>query len=126
MNKILVIVFAAVVISASIVSAAGAASASPSLQLPGVKVLSQRRVIYRCADDVRVAVRYLNTDAGAFAYLPAAGVKLLFVNVEAGSGAKYVAGRYVWWSKGQQAFLQDVTRPEGDEPMLRDCNEVAR
>ncbi|WP_240475758.1 MliC family protein [Herbaspirillum rhizosphaerae] len=95
-----------------------------SLTLPGVKLFSQERVIYRCAGDVRLPVRYLNTDAGALAYLPAGGKRLLFVSVMAASGVKYVAGNYIWWSKGKEAFLADKTQGDDAEPLLKDCKQI--
>ncbi|WP_232511711.1 MliC family protein [Herbaspirillum sp. meg3] len=95
-----------------------------SLTLPGIKLFSQQRVIYRCAGDVRLPVRYLNTDAGSLAYLPAGGKRLLFVSVVAASGVKYVAGNYVWWSKGKEGFLADKTQGEDAEPILKDCKQI--
>jgi membrane-bound inhibitor of C-type lysozyme len=124
-HKILRGLCAAVVISALSPLAAQAKSKPAALHIPGIKVFSQQRVIYRCAGDVRLPVRYLNTDAGALAYLPAAGVKLLFVNVMAASGERYVAGRYVWWSKGKEGVLSDAMQEEG-EPLLKDCRQVEK
>lgn len=121
-----ILLHAAVVVSAVCPALAVAKAPSPpppALHIPGIKV-SQQRVIYRCAGDVRVPVRYLNTDAGALAYLPAGGRKLLFVSVQAASGVKYVAGRYVWWSKGNEAFLEDMMQDESGEPILKDCRQV--
>ncbi|MFL9877842.1 MliC family protein [Herbaspirillum rhizosphaerae] len=110
---------------AALAALPGATLAKTSnLSLPGIKLFSQQRVIYRCAGDVRLPVRYLNTDAGALAYLPAGGKRLLFVSVVAASGVKYVAGNYVWWSKGREGFLADKTQGEDAEPILRDCKQI--
>lgn len=95
-----------------------------SLTLPGIKLISQQRVVYRCAGDVRLPVRYLNTDAGSLAYLPAGGKKLLFVGVTTASGVKYVAGNYVWWNKGLEGFLSDDA--DGGEPVLKDCKQIEK
>ena len=81
-------------------------------------------MIYRCAGDVRLPVRYLNTDAGSMAYLPAGGKKLLFVSVMAASGVKYVAGNYTWWAKGNEGFLADETQGDDAEPVLKDCRQI--
>lgn len=97
-----------------------------SLTLPGIQLISQQRVVYRCAGDVRLPVRYLNTDAGSLAYLPAGGKKLLFVAVTAASGVKYVAGNYVWWNKGLDAYLSDEAQGEGAEPVLKDCRQIEK
>ena len=107
-------------------SAVAAKPVATVFQLPGVTSLSQQRIIYRCAGDVRLPVRYLNTNAGALAYLPAGGKKRIFVNVVSASGARYVADRYVWWSKGGEAFLEDTSQDENAEPVLKDCRQVEK
>ncbi|MBB3213998.1 membrane-bound inhibitor of C-type lysozyme [Herbaspirillum sp. Sphag1AN] len=97
-----------------------------AFHIPGVIILNQQRVIYRCAGDVRLPVRYLNTNAGALAYLSVGGKKRIFVNVVSASGARYVADRYAWWSKGGEGFLEDISREEGADPVLKDCRQVER
>ncbi|WP_158559762.1 MULTISPECIES: MliC family protein [unclassified Herbaspirillum] len=125
MSKVLpAILLAVVAASAALPGATLAKTAVPNLNLPDVKILSQQRLIYRCAGDVRLPVRYLNTNAGAFAYLPVAGKRQLFVSVVAASGVKYVAGRYVWWNKGNEGFLSDETLGEDAEPILKDCKQI--
>ncbi|WP_197034930.1 MliC family protein [Herbaspirillum sp. RV1423] len=90
---------------AALAALPGATLAKPSgLSLPDVKIQSQQRLIYRCAGEVRLPVRYLNTNAGSFAYLPVAGRRQLFVSVLAASGAKYAAGHYIWWTKAMKGF----------------------
>ena len=126
MKKITAVLLTAVVVSALLPALAFAKTKPSALHIPGIKMLSQQRVIYRCAGDVRLPVRYLNTDAGALAYLPAGGSKLLFVGVSAASGAKYAAGRYVWWTKGKNAFLEDAMQEPGSEPILKDCEQVEK
>ena len=118
------ILLAAVAASAALPGATLAKTAVSNLNLPDVKILSQQRLIYRCAGDVRLPVRYLNTNAGALAYLPVAGKRQLFVSVVAASGAKYAAGRYVWWSKGNEGFLADETLGADAEPIFKDCKQI--
>jgi membrane-bound inhibitor of C-type lysozyme len=118
------ILLAAVAASAALPGATLAKTTLPSFTLPDVKIQNQQRLIYRCAGDVRLPVRYLNTNAGAFAYLPVAGKRQLFVSVVAASGVKYVAGRYVWWNRGNEGFLSDETLGEDAEPILRDCKQI--
>lgn len=118
------VLLAAIVVSAGLPGATLAKT--PGLTLPGIQLNNQLRVIYRCAGDVRLPVRYLNTDAGSLAYLPVAGKKLLFVSVEAASGVKYVSGSYVWWTKGNEGFLSDDTQDEGSESLLKDCRQIEK
>lgn len=120
------VMLAAVVACAVLPGMVQAKAVAPALHIPGIKVQGQQRVIYRCAGDVRVPVRYLNTDAGDFAYLPAGGRKLLFVSVASASGVKYVAGRYAWWTKGLEGFLEDTLHGEDAEPILKDCRQVEK
>lgn len=111
-----------------LVAFSGPAFAKPSslLQLSDIRIRSHQRVLYRCAGDVRLQVRYLSTNAGAFAYLPVAGRRQLFVSVTAASGTKYVSGRYVWWTQGEKGFLADETQKRGSEPLLKECAQVGK
>jgi membrane-bound inhibitor of C-type lysozyme len=120
------ILLAAVAALAALPGATLAKTAVSTLNLPDVKILNQQRLIYRCAGDVRLPVRYLNTNAGSFAYLPVAGKRQLFVSVVAASGVKYVAGHYTWWSKGNEGFLADEALGEDAEPVLRDCKQIEK
>ena len=101
---------------------ADAMSATASLSLPGIKIRNQHSVQYRCKDDVGVRVHYINTTSGSFAYLPVDGRNYLFANVDAASGARYVTGRMVWWSKGREASLSEAGNGHGGA--LRACTEV--
>lgn len=107
-------------------NAVAAKTAPTALHIPGVIILSQQRIIYRCAGDMRLPVRYLSTNAGSLAYLPVGGKRRIFVNVVSASGARYVADRYVWWSKGGDGFLEDISREEGADPVLKDCRQVEK
>ena len=113
---------AALIAALPLPDALSATTAMSALHIPDVFAYEELRIIYRCAGDVRLPVRYLNTNAGALAYLRAGGKKRLFVSVMAASGVKYVSDRYVWWTKGDEAFLEDVTRDE--EPLVKDCRQV--
>ena len=118
---------AAAALSAGIFLSNAAAKTVPiALHIPGVIILNQQRVIYRCAGDVRLPVRYLNTNAGALAYLSVGGKKRIFVNVVSASGARYVADRYAWWSKGREGFLEEIYQEESADPVLKDCRQVER
>jgi len=41
--------------------------------------------------------------------------------VEAASGTKYSDGSVVWWSKGEEGFLEDDSKPENSEMLAKDC-----
>ena len=74
------------------------------------------RIERRCRGQVRhlrvrrrrgtVRREYLNSDPNFLAIVPVGGSKLVFVNVLSGSGARYVAGSFEWFTKGSDATLQ--------------------
>ncbi|HSH27675.1 MAG TPA: MliC family protein [Wenzhouxiangella sp.] len=63
---------------------------------------------YECDDGERFAVHYYNSGSNVLALVPVDGEQRVFVNVVSASGARYVAGQYEWWTKGQNAMLTDV------------------
>jgi membrane-bound inhibitor of C-type lysozyme len=67
-------------------------------------------------------VKYINAAPNFFAIVPVEGKDLVFVNVLSGSGAKYEAGKYVWWNKGAEASLQDLTEGLDAAPVWM-CSE---
>ncbi|GGG76432.1 MliC family protein [Edaphobacter dinghuensis] len=78
-----------------------------SVRLPGVPV-TRIHATFECgADGVALGlpsgpftVDYLNAGENHLAVLPIHGQALVFANVISGSGARYAAGRYIWWDAG--------------------------
>ncbi|MFT9027066.1 MliC family protein [Acetobacter indonesiensis] len=70
-----------------------------------------------------VRVTYINAGEASLAVLPIEGHTLVFANVISGSGAKYVADRFVWWSKGNTAYFSEDRQDITAQVM---CNEVPR
>ena len=68
------------------------------------------------------AVQYINAAPNFLAIVPAGGSQLVFANVVAASGARYVAGQYEWWTKGSDATFADLQQPDA-EPVT--CLEVS-
>ncbi|CAL8474592.1 MliC family protein [Caballeronia sp. S22] len=92
------------------------------LTVPQIQTASTQTTRYDCKDGKSVSVQYTNTrNRQSFAALTVDGRKLLFVNVIAGSGAKYVADQYTWWTKGPQANLYDEMAAKDSPPLLEDC-----
>jgi membrane-bound inhibitor of C-type lysozyme len=90
------------------------------LELPGN---AERNVVhYECDGLEPFAVDYVNASPTFLAIVPIEGERLLFANVIAASGARYVSGQYEWWTRGSEATLTDVTAPEGSEPLV--CLEI--
>jgi membrane-bound inhibitor of C-type lysozyme len=80
----------------------------------------QRQVTYDCTGegDTALAVTYINAAPNFLAVLPVRGEDMIFVSVIAASGVKYEAGAFVWWSKGAEATLHDVTEGLDAAPVL--------
>jgi membrane-bound inhibitor of C-type lysozyme len=96
-----------------------------ALSFGNIKVVSRSIVTYRCADGREMGVAYMNTDnEQSFAVIRIDGRHLVFVNTAAGSGVRYVAGRYVWWSKGDEGNLYDVIAGENAAPVAKDCKAI--
>lgn len=97
---------------------AGMAAAQATLSIPlkpgtSDSVLSQA---YSCGGEDPFPVQYVNAGGNALAILPVDGEERIFVNVIAASGAKYVSGAHVWWSKGDSATLENVMEQD-----IRNC-----
>lgn len=65
--------------------------------------------IYAC-DNQTFSVQYINTANNNLALIQIDGKERVFVNVIAGSGARYVAGEYEWWTKGNTANFSNTMK----------------
>ncbi|MBD0414790.1 MliC family protein [Oryzicola mucosus] len=82
-------------------------------------------VDYRCGGAATVNVRYVNADPNTLAVIPVDGQSLIFVSTLSGSGARYVSGKYEWWSKGAEGTLRDLTQDENADPVMT-CQEAGQ
>jgi membrane-bound inhibitor of C-type lysozyme len=76
---------------------------------------------YDCAG-AALDVEYVNVEPDHLAIVPVEGRKRIFVLVMAASGARYASGRYIWWSKGREAWLYDEMKG-ADAPPILTCTE---
>jgi membrane-bound inhibitor of C-type lysozyme len=90
-------------------ASAGAASAEITISFPleidtadGVNSAS-----YLCEDGESFSAHYVNAGVNLLALLTIDGEDRIFVNVMSASGARYVSGQYVWWTKGSSATLDN-------------------
>ncbi|WP_345813395.1 MliC family protein [Paraburkholderia sp. PREW-6R] len=116
----------AITVTAALAALAGNAdAATPNFtQMPAKNRQTHK---YTCATGKILQVTYWNTANGqSFALVPVKGQQLLFVNTLSGSGAKYQAGSYTWWTKGPRADLYDATNGDNAPPMLSDCITINR
>ena len=95
-------------------------SSALTLTLESSSDIERKSVIYQCDDEQVLAVHYVNAAPNFLAILPVDGVHHVFVTTLSASGARYVAGPFEWWSKGDEATLRDLMQEE-DAPPLATC-----
>jgi membrane-bound inhibitor of C-type lysozyme len=96
------------------------------LTVPQIQTATTNTLRYKCSGGDALTVQYMNTkNKQSFALLTVDGRKLLFVNVLAASGAKYVGDHYTWWTKGPEGTLSDDTADPKAAPMLAGCKTGA-
>src|SRR5579859_5895261 len=88
----------------------GVAATADTLHVPDIPVDATLSVNYQCQGGTSLKVTYYNHQGGqSFALLRVKDTPMLFVDTMAGSGVKYVAGPYTWWTKGNNGDLYDMT-----------------
>lgn len=107
--------------AALLAATAFAAPAQARPGIDGVRFDPPNTVHYRCDGDKRLTARYFNSADNQIAILRLDGKPLLFVTVLSASGARYAHGKYVWWTKGDDAMLQDFTQGEHAPPLYANC-----
>jgi membrane-bound inhibitor of C-type lysozyme len=102
----------------------GIAAACPAedltVPLPGVEITRIQATFDCGAEGVALGlppgpftVEYLNAGDNHLAVLPLNGKKLVFANVISGSGARYAAGKYIWWDAGGRGITLYATGIDG-------------
>src|SRR5690606_14763093 len=75
----------------------------------------ERTVVrYNCEQAEPLVAEYVNAAPNFLAILPIEEHKLVFVTVLSGSGARYAAGEYEWWTRGDEATLTNLTTPDAE------------
>jgi putative lipoprotein len=87
---------------------------SHNTKLPAIK---WKRFDYNCENDVKITV-YLSGNTAKVHYQD--NLYMMRQTIAA-SGTRYSDGKIVWWSKGDEGFLQEDT-PDGDgQKIVKDC-----
>lgn len=84
---------------------------------------------YGCERGAMVWATYINGDEGSFAVIHVEGQQVALGQVISGSGAKYAqapdGAGYVWWTKGDEAFLMwEDAHNNTDETLLSQCRTM--
>ncbi|NYH99630.1 MliC family protein [Cupriavidus plantarum] len=103
---------------------AGITPAAAQPRLDNLRFKENRAVTYQCDGGRRLAVRYLNGDSNQLALMRIDDKPMVFVNVMSGSGARYVGGRYEWWTKGEDGNLRDLMGAQDAPPVFANCHAV--
>ncbi|CAG9172015.1 hypothetical protein LMG23992_02097 [Cupriavidus laharis] len=106
------------------VCASGSACAASAPGIDNVRFPEVRTIRYQCDNDKTLTVRYFNSPDNQAAILRLEGKPVLAVSVISGSGARYVGGRYEWWTKGDEGTLRDLMQTDANPPMLGGCRAV--
>ncbi|GHA16094.1 hypothetical protein GCM10007989_08900 [Devosia pacifica] len=99
------------------------ARTSLSLELTSPSDIEVLSVDYRCDTIEPLTVQYINAAPNFLALVPVNDETLVFASVLSGSGARYTAATWVWWSSGTEASLYDLTLGEDAEPVAT-CGEA--
>jgi membrane-bound inhibitor of C-type lysozyme len=100
-----------------IVLAGPAPATTLSIDIPDAEVTTES-IVYRCGE-AEVTVDYINAGSVALAVLRMGDETVVASNVISGSGARYAGRQYVWWTKGDEALLQDVMKGENSDETCR-------
>ena len=104
------------------VSVAGATALADTLNVPEIPVDGTLQRNYQCQAGKSLKVTYYNSHGGqSFALLLVKDKAMLFVDTMAGSGVRYVAGPYTWWTKGNNGDLYDMTAGPNAAPIIAGC-----
>lgn len=84
----------------------------------------RRSVLYDCSAGEPFDVVYINAAPNFLALVPIEEEPqfIVFASVISGSGARYAAGKWIWWTDGIDASLYDTTLGE-DAPAVLTCSE---
>lgn len=88
---------------------------SISIPVTGETSVTSTAAAYDCAGRA-VTATYINAGEVSLAVLDIDGETVVASNVVAASGARYAGGRYVWWTKGEEADLYDLMDGGDDAP----------
>ena len=102
-----------------------AVTSAVTITLGAAGDIDRKTVGYGCEGGAQdaLSVVYINAPPNYLALVPIDGTTLVFNTVLSGSGAKYAAGKYVWWTKGSDGSLYDLTQGEKAKPVLS-CSEI--
>jgi membrane-bound inhibitor of C-type lysozyme len=102
----------------ALLAAGGAEASKLTIDLPGVAAPQTISAAYTCKGGAAFTVQYITAGSSALAVLPVNGQATIFAQGPSADGGRYVAGFFVWWSKGNTGSLFDVRKGDDAAPIL--------
>ncbi|GAA2853727.1 membrane-bound inhibitor of C-type lysozyme [Aminobacter aminovorans] len=99
-----------------------AMASTVTLELPGDAKVEHNAVDYKCGDQT-VKAEYVNAGDNSLVVLTLGDQTVVAVTVLSASGARYAGQQFIWWTKGDNADLYDLTKGE-DAPATLSCEAV--
>jgi membrane-bound inhibitor of C-type lysozyme len=98
---------------------APATTSSIVITLAAAGDADRKLTTYQCnGRDAPLTVEYVDVQPNYLALVPLDAGTLVFASVLSGSGARYASGQWIWWTKGSNANLYDVTKGANAEPVM--------
>jgi membrane-bound inhibitor of C-type lysozyme len=95
----------------------------PVKKITHLHVSNAQVAAYTCKEAPTVRVQYFSVGETPAVMVPIDGKNVLFVKTLSASGERYVSGPYVWWNKGEKAFLEDSTGERSHKLVYSDCEQ---
>lgn len=123
--------YAAAIAGAMFLMGMAAIAEDLSISLPGIEV-TRIHASFECGPEgVALGlpsgpfpVEYINAGENHLAVLPLSGKQQILANVVSASGARYAAGRYIWWDAGDRGVTLYAEGIDGHRKA--DCHLVKK
>jgi membrane-bound inhibitor of C-type lysozyme len=114
----------AIIISLTLLAALPAHALDLTITLPsrGDIAIDRLKASYDCSG-ATFEVEYINAGLVSLAVFEYDGAPFVAANVLSASGARYAGGHLIWWTKGAEGSLYDLTLGEDAAPILQ-CTEA--
>jgi len=123
--------YAAAIAGAMFLMGMAAIAEDLSISLPGVEIV-RIHASFQCGPEGvplglpsgTFPVEYINAGENHLAVLPLWGKQQILANVVSASGARYAAGRYIWWDAGDRGVTLYAEGIDGHRKA--DCHLVKK
>jgi membrane-bound inhibitor of C-type lysozyme len=96
-------------------------AAEITIELPGHVAVERTKIAYDCGES-SMSVEYVNAGPVSLAVFEHEGEPVVAAAGMSASGVRYAGGTVIWWTKGSEASLYDLTLSEDAAP-IAECRE---